>query len=92
MGTVVKYTDREAAVNRYPDRIVSPSRSGPCCFTDMELVGQEEREGSWVYRYSRCAACGYTVRVVVRRLPDVELASDLRKLLERSFVRNVPER
>ncbi len=91
MGTIVEYTDRKAAENRYPHRIISPSRSGPCCFSNMTEFGEEEREGRWIYRYRRCKHCGYTVRLIVRELPDTELIEDLRRVLATAFVRNVPD-
>ncbi|HTU00980.1 MAG TPA: hypothetical protein VMG58_04155 [Candidatus Sulfotelmatobacter sp.] len=91
MPTIVEYTDRKRAANRYPRRIVSPPHSSPCCFTTMEEVGQEEQEGRWVYRYRRCTTCGYTVRLIVRQLPDEELIAVLRKVLATSFVRNPPD-
>lgn len=91
MGTIVEYTDRKAAENHYPERIVSPSRSGPCCFSNMAELGEEQRESHWVYRYRRCTTCGYTVRVIVREVPDTALIEDLRKVLATAFVRNVPD-
>ncbi len=39
MATIVEYTDRKQPENRYPTRIISPTRSQPCCFTDMEELG-----------------------------------------------------
>ena len=39
MATIVEYTDRKVPRNRYPRRIVSPSHSSPCCFSDMEELG-----------------------------------------------------
>lgn len=91
MPTIVTYTDREPARNHYPQRIVSPRRPGPCCFTDMAEVGPAQREGRWEYQYRRCRQCGFTVRVVFREIPDTALAAELRRILARSFVRNVPD-
>ena len=91
MPTIVKYTDREQAVNEYPQRIVSPSRSGPCCFTDMNEVGPAQEDGRWVIQYRRCRTCGFTVRVVLRELPDAALAAELRHILATAFMRNVPD-
>jgi hypothetical protein len=43
MPTIVGYTDRRPAENRYPHRIVSPPRSSACCFSAMEDVGAVTR-------------------------------------------------
>lgn len=91
MATIVTYTDRESATNQYPQRIVSPRRPGPCCFTDMEEVGTAQREGRWVFQYRRCRQCGFTVRVILREIPDAVRADELRRILARSFVRNVSD-
>jgi len=91
MSTIVTYTDREPATNQYPRRIVSPVQSGPCCFTDMEEIGTAERDGRWEFQYRRCRACGFTVRVVLREIPDTALAEELRRILANAFVRNVPD-
>lgn len=76
--TIVEYTDKAPAVNHYPRRIVSPSRSSPCCFSGMADVGGPRRDGRWEFRYRRCQTCGFTVRFVTRTLPDEELLRDLR--------------
>lgn len=91
MATIVEYTDRKAPKNQYPQRIISPSKSGPCCFTDMEEIGRAKEEGRWVYQYKRCKKCGFTVRVILREIPNADLINELRKTLQNSFVRNVPE-
>jgi len=91
MPTIVTYTDREPASNQYPQRIVSPSRPGPCCFTDMEEVGPARYENRWEYQYRRCRQCGFAVRVILREIPDAALAQELRQILANSFVRNVPD-
>ena len=91
MPTIVEYTERKVAENRYPERIVSPPRSSACCFSRMEELGEEERDGRWVYRYRRCTTCGYTVRLIVRQLPDLDLIAELRQVLATSFQRNVPD-
>ena len=91
MPTIVTYTDREPAANGYPQRIVSPCRPGPCCFTDMEEVGTARQEGRWVFQYRRCRQCGFTVRVILREIPDTVLAEQLRQILATAFVRNVPD-
>jgi hypothetical protein len=89
MATIVEYTDAKAPENLYPERIISPTRSGPCCFTDMAAVGPAEQDGHWEYQYRRCRNCGFTVRVILRELPDEGLLRDLRWTLQRSFQRNV---
>lgn len=91
MPTIVKYTDQKPSKNDYPRRIVSPSHSGPCCFFDMEEVGTAKMEGRWVFQYRRCRKCGFTVRVILREVPDTDLVESLRRTLATSFVRNVPD-
>lgn len=61
-ATIVEYSDHKQAANRYPYRIVSPSASSRCCAVEMEQVGDEQREGDWIFVYMRCRWCGYTVR------------------------------
>jgi hypothetical protein len=91
LATIVEYTDQKPAKNQFPQRIVSPVRSNPCCFTDMEEVGEPQEDGRWVFQYKRCKKCGFALRVILREIPDAVLASELRKILANSFVRNVPE-
>ena len=90
-STIVEYTDRKAPQNLFPQRIISPVRSGPCCFTDMEEIGKPQEDGRWVFQYKRCKKCGFALRVILREIPDAALAAELRKILANSFVRNVPE-
>ncbi len=91
MATIVEYTDQKAPRNLYPARIISPARSSSCCFTDMEEIGKPQRDGRWVFQYKRCKKCGFTVRVILRQIPDAVLAAELRKLLAHSFVRGLPD-
>jgi hypothetical protein len=91
METIVEYTDRHAPTNLYPQRIVSPLRSGPCCFTDMEEIGPPQEDRRWVFQYKRCRTCGFALRVILRELPDAALVADLRATLENAFVRNAHE-
>jgi len=91
MATIVTYTDRELPRNSYPQRIVSPIRSGPCCFTDMEDIGEPQADHRWVFKYRRCTTCGFAVRVILREIPDADLAAELRTILENVFARNAPE-
>ena len=91
MPTIVEYTDRKPPENRYPECIVSPPRSSACCFSDMQDVGDARREAAWEYRYRRCRTCGFTVRVILRPIPDEALLGELRGVLTKAFVRNVPD-
>jgi hypothetical protein len=91
MATIVEYTDQEPPRNLYPHRIVSPVRSRPCCFSDMEEIGEAQPDHRWVFQYRRCRTCGFSVRVILREIPDAALAADLRMILKSAFVRNVPE-
>ena len=91
MATIVEYTDRKRPANRYPYRIVSPPQAGTCCFSDMEELGAPREDARWVYQYRRCRRCGYTVRVILREIPDAALVTGLRATLAHSFMRNVPE-
>ena len=91
MPTIVKYTDRRPPTNRYPHQIISPPRAGGCCFSDMEEIGTSRQEAGWVYGYKRCRTCGFTVRVILRQIPDAVLLADLRRTLANAFQRNVPD-
>ena len=91
MSTIVTYTDHEPAINQFPQRIVSPSRPKSCCFSDMEEIGAALQDERWVFQYRRCRQCGFTVRVILRELPDTALAAELRQILATAFVRNVPD-
>lgn len=90
MATIIEYTDDKPPANRYPVRILSPTRSGPCCFSDMRDVGGLHREGPWEFRYRRCTTCGFAVRFVTRVLPDQAFLERLRNDLKRCFVRDAP--
>ena len=91
MVTIVTYTDHTPPQNHYPHQIVSPSHPSPCCFFDMEGVGTAQTEQRWLFQYQRCRQCGFTVRVILREIPDSALTAALRKTLARSLVRNVPD-
>lgn len=91
MSSIVKYTDRAPAGNLYPRRIVSPRKSSPCCFSDMVLVGEPHSEGRWVFQYRRCRRCGFTVRVILRPIPDDALMAEVRKEFATLFMRSVPD-
>ena len=90
MVTIVEYTDRKPTQNRYPKKIISPSRSGPCCYSEMEEIGMPQEAERWVFRYKRCRKCGFTIRVILRERPDVALIAGLRQTLAHAFQRNVP--
>ena len=91
MSSIVTYTDAKPAENLYPRRIVSPRKSGPCCFSDMELVGEPHSEGRWVFQYRRCRRCGFAVRVILRQIPDDALMAEVRREFTTLFMRRVPE-
>ena len=90
MATIVEYTDRKPPQNRYPTKIISSSRSGPCCYAAMEDIGQPQAAEQWEFRYKRCRTCGFTIRVILRARPDVALFANLRETLARAFQRNAP--
>ena len=87
MPTIVTYTDEQPPLNQFPQRIISPTRSGPCCFSAMEDLGAVRREERWEYAYRRCRSCGFTVRVIVRCLPDQAQLANLRKLFASALSR-----
>ncbi len=89
--TIVEYTDHKPSAVDFPNRIVSPTHANPCCFSCMKPVGTIQREGRWEYQYRRCSTCGYTVRFVLREVPDAALIKDLQNILANSFQRNVPD-
>ncbi len=80
MPTIVTYTDEQPPLNHFPERIISPTHSGPCCFSAMEDPGPVRRADRWEYAYRRCRTCGFTVRVIVRSLPDQAELANLRRL------------
>ena len=40
MSTIVEYTEAVPPQNLFPNRIISPPRSGPCCFTNTDTSGR----------------------------------------------------
>ena len=82
MSTIVEYTEAAAPQNLFPNRIISPPRSGPCCFTNTEALGTPQADGRWIYQYKRCCRCGFAVRVILKVLPDEEAINILRTTLE----------
>jgi hypothetical protein len=85
MFTIVTYTDTAPPRNQFPRHIISPTHSGPCCFAAMHLIGAVCREERYEYAYRRCRICGFTVRVIVRSLPDQVRLAALRKLFARTI-------
>jgi uncharacterized Fe-S cluster-containing MiaB family protein len=57
----------------------------------MEEIGDAQRAERWEFVYKRCRMCGFTVQMILRRVPDEALIASLRKELELSFRRNPPE-
>jgi hypothetical protein len=57
----------------------------------MVNVGDPEEENGWLFQYRRCLRCGFTVRRMLREVPDEELLVDLRCTLARAFARNAGE-
>jgi hypothetical protein len=88
MATIVEYTDRKAPQNSYPQYIISPSRSGPCCVEAMEELGPAEEEGRQMVQYRRCRRCGFTVRLALDTRVDTKLAAELRQTLATAFQRH----
>jgi hypothetical protein len=70
MATIVLYREREAPVNEYPDRIVSPTKPQACCGFSMAAIGQPWVEGRASLQYRRCIRCGFTVRMILETRPD----------------------
>ena len=90
MPSMVTYTDQRPPENRYPHRIISPPRAGVCCVSAMEWLDAPQREVRGVYQDRRCRRCGFTVRVLLREIPNTALATTLRESLAHAFVRTVP--
>ncbi len=87
MATIVEYSNAKTPENHYPWHIISPSSSGPCCFSEMEEIGDVNREERWEWVYKRCRMCGFTVQVILRPIQDDAVLSRLRAMLHRSFRR-----
>ncbi len=86
MATIVEYTDEKKPANSYPKRIVSPLAPRLCCSSKMEQIGVEQQEEGWRFVYKRCRKCGYTVRHVTGRDPQLIMKKgsrfDYQELLE----------
>ncbi len=85
--SIVEYTDDAAPSNAYPDRIVSPRQPAPCCALGMVTVGDPQEANGWLFQYRRCPRCGFTVRRILRELPDEEMLAALRRTLAHAFAR-----
>ena len=74
MPTIVEYTDRKQPENLYPQRIISPPRSGPCCFSDMEEIGE-------LLKLEDGARCSEARQLAEQKLVDVrQKLSDLQRI------------
>lgn len=71
MATIIEYTDQKRPANHYPKQIISPLIPGPCCCSKMEQIGAEQHEEGWSFIYRRCKKCGFAVRHVTARDPQV---------------------
>ena len=89
--SIVRYTDGAVPSNEYPARIVSPLHPAACCASSMVNVGDPAEENGWLFQYRRCPRCGFTVRRILREVPDEELLAELRFTLAHAFVRNARE-
>ena len=90
MSTIIEYSNRKPPTNQYPRQIVSPMQSNRCCFSDMESLGPPIQEGDCELQYKRWLTCGFSVRQILRRLPDPVLMARLRKILRTAFARDLP--
>ena len=87
LPSIVEYTDEAAPANEYTDRIVSPRRPAPCCALGMVNVGDPQEMHGWLFQYRRCPRCGFTVRRILREVPDEEMLAELRRTLVHAFER-----
>lgn len=87
MATIVEYSGHKKPENRYPEQIISPPHSGPCCFTEMQEIGESQDDGRWIFQYKRCGTCGFAVRVILREVPNAALVAELRRTFRHAFTR-----
>ncbi len=87
MPTIIEYSGHKEPRNQYPQSIISPPHSGPCCFTDMEDVGEPQEDARWVFQYKRCRKCGFALRVILRETPNAALVAELRQTFQYAFTR-----
>ena len=78
MATIIEYTDQKRPANSYPKRIISPLTPRSCCYSKMEQIGVEQHEEGWSFIYKRCKKCGFAVRYVTARNPQVLAKNDSR--------------
>ncbi len=90
MPTIVTYSDTHPPVDHFPDCISSPTHASPCCTANMDTLGHLGREDRFEYTYRRCRTCGFTVRGIVRYLPDERRLADLRRLLATTLTKGMP--
>ena len=89
--TIVEYTDLARPLNQFPVRVVSPSHSSSCCYGRMKALGKPMVEDLSLYEYRRCPACGFTVRMILRQLPDEAAAMQVRQTFKKHFLENLAE-
>jgi hypothetical protein len=87
LPNIVQYTDRAVPSSEDPARIVSPPRPAACCAFGMVNIGAPQEASGWLFQYRRCQWCGFTVRRILRAVPDKALLAQLRRALAHSFVR-----
>lgn len=87
LASIVEYTDDVAPANEYPERIVSPRRAAPCCALRMVNLADPQEANGWLFQYRRCPRCGFTVRRILRAIPDEALLAALRRTLAHAFER-----
>ena len=87
MANIIEYTRERAPQNGYPDRIISPPQSSSCCFSAMDVMGPPLQEGRFLFEYKRCRVCGFTVRFILREIPDADRLQRLRDILAKSFAK-----
>ncbi len=87
MPTIVTYTDAEPPSAEFPQRIISPSRSSPCCLSGMEDLGTVQADERYEYAYRRCRTCGFTVRTIVRPIIDEARLAAVRKVFAETIGR-----
>lgn len=87
MPTIIEYSGRKKPQNQYPRLMISPLHSGPCCFSDMEDIGEPQMDARWVFQYRRCRKCGFALRVILREIPNATLVAELRHTFQFAFTR-----
>jgi hypothetical protein len=53
----------------------------------MVNIGDPVEEHGWLFQYRRCRRCGFTVRRILREIPEEAMLAKLRRVLARSFTR-----